>query len=79
MTNVDTDENASVRAAFEEIDGDCDGLHTLESISHDGSIVILDDGSLWHVAGPDPTIVSWLGSTPLRASERHASVLSLAA
>ena len=59
MTNVDTDENASVRVAFEEIDRDCDGLHTLESISYDGSIVTLDDGSLWHVAGPDPTIVSW--------------------
>ena len=55
---MDSDENASVVLSFPEIDGDCDGLHTLEWVSHDGSVVELDEALSCGLLAPTSSSVS---------------------
>ncbi|HME04939.1 MAG TPA: hypothetical protein VKG38_18095 [Solirubrobacteraceae bacterium] len=51
-----------------------EGEHTQEAISDDGSLIVLDDGSVWAVSGADQaTAATWTDASTIEARQGSAS------
>jgi hypothetical protein len=78
LANLDTNEAVSATHVGDSSNNDLylnAGDHTQQTNSSDGSIIVLDDGSIWEVADPSDQLTAalWLDASSITVQEDSSS------